>query len=212
MEETRLPQAQPLNAAEDDYSLMEALAARDATALERLYDRHGGVVYALGFRVLGDWMEAEALVVDVFWELWHRPDRYDSTRGSPKTFIATLTRSRALDRRRSRHRAAFDAEVPLSADGTAEAETEAGSAAPVAADPLDQSIHAEQQQRMAAVLAELPPEQRRVVELAFFEGLSHSQIAELEGITLGTAKSRIRRGLIRLRNLLRIQYEKGLLP
>ncbi len=212
MEETRLPQAQSQNAAEDDYRLMQAIAARDATALEQLYDRHGGIVYALGFRVLGDWMEAEALVVDVFWELWHRPDRYDPARGSPRAFIITLARSRALDRRRTQHRAAFDAEVPLSADGAAEAGPEAASAGPTAADPLDQSIAAEQQQRMAAVLAELPPEQRRVVELAFFDGLSHSQIAEREGITLGTAKSRIRRGLIRLRDLLRIQYEKGMLP
>lgn len=210
-----LPSPQADSQQRDDYQLMAAIAQRDAAALEQLYDRHSGIVYALGFRVMGDWFEAEALVVDVFWELWSRPDRYDAARGSPQAFIITLARSRAIDRRRSTKKGAFAAEVPMPEDGApgaAAANDATGAPAPGEAGPLEQAIATEQHHRIAELLDQLPPEQRQAIELAYFEGLSHSEIATRLDESLGTVKSRIRRGLIRLRDLLRSSYQDGTLP
>src|SRR6476646_4642461 len=88
---------------EDDYELMRAIAKeRDQRAFAALYDRHSGLVFTLCLRMLHDKAEAEDLLIDVFYELWERADRYDASRGSPTTFLSTLARSRAIDRLRSR--------------------------------------------------------------------------------------------------------------
>ena len=85
----------------DDFLLMEAVAAGDATAIAALYDRHSPLVFALCLRIVRDRSEAEDLLADIFWEIWRRADRYDAARGSPLTYLLTVARSRAIDRRRS---------------------------------------------------------------------------------------------------------------
>jgi RNA polymerase sigma-70 factor (ECF subfamily) len=179
----------------DDFELMRRIADQDADALAALYDRHGGMVYGLCLRMLGDRGAAEELLVDIFWEVWHRAARYDPMRGAAVTYLLTLARSRAIDRKRST--AHQDKTVSSPGDGPIEA------AASKIANPSDQSIRDERGEMVRAALASLEPSQRQAVELSFFDGLSHTQIAARLNKPLGTVKTYIRQGLIRLRDQLR---------
>jgi RNA polymerase sigma-70 factor (ECF subfamily) len=178
----------------DDFDLMRGIASRDQSALRELYDRHSGMIYALALRILRNAGEAEDVMVDVFFEAWEKFDRYDSARGSPLTYLTTLARSRAIDRLRSR--ASADARLKLA---------DVDDVAPIAAQggPLDHSLDAERRATVSAALDQLDPQQRRAIEHAYYEGLSHSEIAEKLGKPLGTVKTWIRTGLIRLRDSLR---------
>jgi RNA polymerase sigma-70 factor (ECF subfamily) len=179
-----------------DYALMAGIRSRDESALSALYDRYSPLVYAHCLRVLGDPGEAEDLLIDIFWELWDRGDRYDAARGRPLAHILGLTRSRATDRlraRRSRKRIAGVASGPES-----QLENEAASEPPADS----HSIVVEQQKRVTAAMAQLPADQRQALELAFYDAMSHSEVAAKLGQPLGTVKSRIRQALISLRGLL----------
>ena len=186
----------------DDYAIMEAVAAGDTAALAALYDRHSPLLFALALRILRDRMSAEDLLIDVYWEIWNRSDRYDPARGSPLTYLLTLARSLAIDRRRStlKHQSiqldpAGDREsVPLGADTR-----------PSAATPLADAMTRELADKVRSALARLDPAQRQAVELSYFDDLSHSQIAERLGRPLGTVKTNIRQGLIRLRESMRME-------
>jgi RNA polymerase sigma-70 factor (ECF subfamily) len=179
----------------DDFELMRRIADHDADALSALYDRHGAMVYGLCLRVLGDRGAAEELLVDIFWEVWYRAARYDPMRGAAVTYLLTLARSRAIDRKRSA--AHQDKTVSSPGDGPIEA------AVAKTANPSDQSIRDERGEMVRAALASLEPIQRQAVELSFFDGLSHTQIAARLNKPLGTVKTHIRQGLIRLRDQLR---------
>ncbi len=171
---------------------MAAIAAGDRTALEALYDRYSPMVYALSRRMLRDQTAADDLLSDVFIELWRRGERFDASRGSVPSYIATLTRSRGIDRLRSLARTAS---APLRDESLGSTRVDPGQA--IATD--------ERTRHVRHAIDTLSTEQREAVELAFFEGLSHSQVAERLGRPLGTIKTHIRQGLIHLRDLLRTQ-------
>jgi RNA polymerase sigma-70 factor (ECF subfamily) len=181
--------------AADDIATMKAIAGGDPLALEHLYDRYHQLVFAICLRVLHETSEAEDVLVEVFQELWERSQRYDSVRGSPLTYLSTLARSRAIDHLRSRSRDARQARAM---------ENDTGSL-PDAAN-IDPGLAAdlqEQRQKVVAALGALDPDYRQAVELSFYDGLSHSEIASHLDKPLGTVKTYIRQGLIQLRDQLR---------
>ena len=176
---------------------MEAIKRGDARALEALFDRHAGLVLALCRRILTSAEEAEEALLEVFVEVWDRADRYDASRAGPVAYLVTLARSRALDRLRARRRrgrflaAAAEDPVTLPAPG------------PRADEAFEAVSLGERRERVQRALADLPERDRLPLELSFFEGLSHTEIAERLGLPLGTVKTRIRRALLRLRDRLR---------
>jgi RNA polymerase sigma-70 factor, ECF subfamily len=175
------------------------VAEGDADALAVLYDRHGAAVYSLCLRMLRDADDAEELLEDVFWQLWRRADQFDPTRGSTLAYLFTLTRSRAIDRLRARdRRVRLRSELP----GPLLGESLLG-AATVAGSPLQETLALERRARVRSALADLPAPQREAVELSFLEGLSHPEISTRLGEPLGTIKTRIRNGLLRMRDSLR---------
>lgn len=172
-----------------DAALVQRMALGDNTALGALYDRYAGVLYAVGLRILGDTQSAQDLVQDVFLEAWKKSGDYDPTRASVRTWLILRARSRALDRVVSapnRRNISLDsADVPE----------------PIApAMGLDGSGDSE---RVMAAMATLSTEQRQVLELTFFRGLSSGDIAREIGVPVGTVKSRLRAGLNGLRVALR---------
>jgi RNA polymerase sigma-70 factor (ECF subfamily) len=201
-ESGQVPPFNPTHAARE--GMLVALIARaragDQLALESLYDETSALVYSVALRVLRDPSSASEVVVDVFARLAQRASTYDPERGSPTTWLVMQTRTRAIDRyrldakRRSR-------EVSL----TAEMENEIHSSAE---DSAEVSERGEVQRSIRAALALLTAPQRRVIEIAFYSGLSQSQIATLLGEPLGTVKTRIRTAMRRLRELLAPSLEQ----
>lgn len=168
--------------AEIDAELVASIARGDRGALSSLYDRHSGVLLGLAMRIVRDRREAEDLLHDVFLEAWRSAKDFDPKRGRVRTWLAIRMRSRALDLQKSARvsRNAGDAGLELLVDDSQHASPD----------------HA----RVRAALAELGADQRRVLELAYFEGLSCTEIAARISIPVGTVKSRIAAGLDRLRN------------
>ncbi len=186
----------------DDVRLMSGIRRGDSRALEAFYDLYAKRVFALCVRMLRDPTEAEELMQEVFWEVWRRSDRYEAARGAPLSYLLKLARSRALDRlRRDRRRE----DLRLRAD------LEPGSLLNSAVvDPKAEgdAICAEQRRAIGLALGSLPAAQRRAVMLAFFDGLTHREIATALDVPLGTIKTRIRKGLLRLRDCLLSEYEE----
>lgn len=181
-----------------DADLMQAIADANADAFEVFYDRHCRAVMALCLRMLGDRAEAEEVVEEVFFEIWNRRSRYDPTRARPIVYLMTLSRSRTLDRLRARTR-----REALRAQPRDSASVEEVSIDTADATPLGDVLAAERRERVSKALAQLDPPQRTAVELSFLYGLTHSEIAERLRTPLGTVKTRIRLGLLRLREALR---------
>jgi RNA polymerase sigma-70 factor, ECF subfamily len=172
-----------------DATLVDRLLQRDVSAFEQLYDRHSRIVYSVVLRILQQGATAEEVVQDVFLQLWRNAARYDSARGPFVPWLLTLARNRALDQlrlnsERQRKREDQPEELP-SVPVLPSFET-----------TLDEKRQAE---RVRAALASLEPRQQRALELAYFEGLSHSEIAAKLQEPLGTVKSWIRNGLLRLK-------------
>jgi len=173
----------PRDQACDDMRLVARIRAGDQQAMSELYDRYAGVIYAVALRVLQDTAAAEDVLQDVLMQLWRSPDAFDASRGSLAAWLAVISRHRAIDRLRRRH-PETDLEDCVIASG------------PDLREEAERSLVIDQ---VRAVLAEMNPNQRTVLELAFFQGLTHSEIAEKTGEPLGTIKTRIRTGLQRLR-------------
>lgn len=178
----------------EDAALLADVAAGHADALKRLYDRRAGALFALLVRILADEAEAGEALQETFVAIWQRAGRYDAGRSAPLTWMVMLARGLALDRRRARERrrgwiGAYEAEV-----ASLEVETRTGFA-----DLADR----ESRRQVADALGRLPEEQRHALELAFFRGWTHEDIARATGTPLGTIKARIRRGLGALRHHLR---------
>ena len=172
-----------------DPDLVAAMARGDGQALGVLYDRHAPTLLATGVRILGNQREAEDLVHDVLMEAWQKAGDYDRARGSVRTWLLVRLRSRALDRWRRAGRIKILAMEERTLDDILPAP---------AADPGQSVDHA----RVRVAVQELPEAQRQVLELAYFEGLSSSEIAERLAIPIGTVKSRTAAGMAKLRSAL----------
>ena len=168
-----------------DHALMRQIAGGDEKALEILYGRYSGVVYSVARRILGDVGAAEEVLQDIFYQLWRAASSFDPARGTLAGWLLVSARNRAITRLRGSHRAAFG-----------EIEVEA------VASKFNLESSAAVNEMMLLVrnaLAALPQEQRQALELAYFEGLTHSEIAERTGDPLGTVKTRLRTALATLR-------------
>ena len=177
-----------------DLALVRAMAAGDERALGLLYDRWQPLLHSLIFHVVGDAGDAEEVLEDALWQAWRQAGTYDESRGSVRTWLTTIARSRALDRVRVRRAARQDVSLD---DAPASAEfVLAGGGPAEAAEAADLRARVEQ------ALALLPPDQRETVELAYFRGLSQTEIAEATGQPLGTVKTRARLALQKLRTAL----------
>ena len=176
---------------------MARIALREPAALADLYDRHRGAIYGVCAKVLGPGADAEDVLEEVFFEAWQRPTRYDETRSAPLSYLAVMARSRSIDRIRSGRRRADAMER------NRDLEPE-----PVLKDPLDTAVASEERMRAREALALLRPDEREVVDLFYWSGLTHAEIAEQLDLPLGTVKTRIRRGLLRLRDALASPHEE----
>ena len=173
------------------------MAAGDERALGELYDRHGSTVYALARAIVGERADTEEVVADAFGQAWRTAGKFDPARGSVTAWLATITRTRALDLVRARGRRS-------KVLARAAQESDAGFATPLAAsDAPDRDVERQEaRQLVKQSLGELPEPQRRVIELAYFGGLSHSEIAAELKEPLGTVKTRLRAGMEKLRDAL----------
>lgn len=176
-----------------DVRLLERIAAKDAVAVSDLYDRHSRLLYGLILRILRDRSEAEEVLQEVFVSVWTRAETYNLALGSPIAWLVRIARNRAIDRLRAnstRERVA----------GQACADIEA------AEDPETNAVFHERQRAVTQALDALPVEQRELIEQAYFLGLTQAELAERHSLPLGTVKTRIRSGMMLLRQRLVPMY------
>jgi RNA polymerase sigma-70 factor, ECF subfamily len=166
-----------------DLALVAAIRSGEPSAMAALYDRFSSVVYSVALRVLGDTGAAEDILQEVFLQLWRNPASFDASRGSLGAWLAVIARNRAIDGLRKRRPEIDVEDVVLSIE-------------PDLADEADRARAAE---RVRGVLGSMPAAQRSALEMAYFEGLTHTEIAAKTGEPLGTIKTRIRAGLATLR-------------
>jgi RNA polymerase sigma-70 factor, ECF subfamily len=174
-----------------DIGLLLRIAARDETALAEFYDRHSRLAYSVIIRILRSQSDAEDVLQEAFVRVWSRAETYDALRGSPAAWLTRIARNRAIDRlraRRAQPNAAVEPAVPASTDTV-------------------RSIEPATRETMTAgavrdAMATLTPEQRALIEAAFFEGYTHIELATRFGMPLGTVKTRIRAGLAAMRDRL----------
>jgi len=167
----------------NDGALVSAVRSGNQDAMAQLYDRYSSVVYAVALRVLADATTAEDVLQEIFMQLWRNPGAFDASRGNLAPWLAVITRNRAVDVLRKRKPQTEITETLLSVEPDLASET-------------DRSRNVE---KVRAILKTMPAPQRNVLELAYFEGYSHTEIAEKTKEPLGTIKTRIRAGLILLR-------------
>lgn len=185
----------PENAAETDIDiqLLQLTGAGDRTAFARLYDRLSGVLFATAYSVLNNREAAEDVLQDAFLMIWEKAPLYDASRGKPLTWAITVTRNKSIDRLRAlqRRRRLYD-----------QAESESLTDAPFDdRDSLSAVMGAERGSIVRNALDHLSPEQREAIELTFFQSLTQGEVATRLELPLGTVKARIRRGLMRLREV-----------
>ncbi len=172
-----------------DEDLMSLVEGGDAQAFAVLYDRHGRVAYSLAYRMMGEKQAAEDLTQDAFLRVWRSAGSYRGERGSVRTWILSIVRNRGIDQLRTlaRHRGTqekVEAHAPRSQPSEAFAESWRNS----------------QREQVRAAMSTLSPEQLKILELAYFSGYTHVEIADILGLPLGTVKGRMRLGLKKLRN------------
>ncbi|HEY6216714.1 MAG TPA: sigma-70 family RNA polymerase sigma factor [Pyrinomonadaceae bacterium] len=185
----------PEPAQESDILLLKAIAARDEAALAQLYDRYRTILFGLLMRILNNREEAEDVLQEVFLQVWRKAADFDESRGRPFTWLVTLARSRGIDRLRT-----LASRERVAEAGAREVSEEISDAA-------TDAFKSEQRGLVSDALAKLPDEQKRPIMLAYFDGLTQSEIATHLGSPLGTVKTRMRTGMIRLRELLAGQGE-----
>ncbi len=180
----------------DDLSLVAAMARGEESAAATLYDRHSAVMYGLALRMVGEAADADEVVMDAFAQAWRDAVRYDTSRGSVVGWLTTIARTRALDLIRARGRRSKMTD-------SAATQLDAPAAMGEGFRAPDQSVdEADRAAAVTSALRELPDAQRRAIELAFFEGLTHPEVAERLREPLGTVKTRIRLGMQKLRDML----------
>lgn len=171
---------------------VQQASSGDEGAFASLYDETNSLVYGLAMRMLGNVEDAEEVTLDVYNQVWRIAKSFDAQRGSVTAWLMTLTRTRSLDRIRARASRSKNVDpLPEQFDLPSPTET-----------PEAQTAASQQRTLVLAALNQLPAEQRRALELAYFHGLSHSELAERLGEPLGTIKTRIRLGMMKLRELL----------
>jgi RNA polymerase sigma-70 factor, ECF subfamily len=176
-------QNMPQPSTEDDSSLLALVQSGNQQAMASLFDRYSRVVYSVALRVLRDPASAEDVLQEVFMQIWRNPDSFTAARGSLGGWLSIVSRNRSIDTlRRKRHTVDVD-DIPLASSFNLADEAERNSL----------------MERARGVIYKLPMEQRKTLEMAFFDGLTHSEIAEMTGDPLGTVKTRIRSGLLTLR-------------
>jgi RNA polymerase sigma-70 factor, ECF subfamily len=173
-----------------DEDLMPLVEQRQPEAFEIVYDRHGGAAYSLAYRMVGDRARAEDITQEAFLSLWRSGARYDRARGSVRTWLLGIVRNRAIDLLRrdllEAPRLSLESDAaPQPAVGGEETDAEA--------------LRREAARQVRGALSVLPADQMRSIELAYFGGLTHSQIAEMLGMPLGTVKGRMRLGMEKIR-------------
>lgn len=180
--------------------LLVLISKGDRQAFGQLYDLSSPLLYTLCVRILGDAEDAADLLQEVYAEVWCKIARYDPRRGSPIAWLVTLTRSRAIDRLRSRTSKGYGVTDPIDA-------TQAADVPDREQTPFDRQADAELRALVSKALAELPDAQRQALELAYYEGLSHTEIAQRLHEPLGTVKTRIKLGMSKLKAVLRPCWE-----
>ena len=186
-----------------DARLLERIAARDAAAVGELYDRYSGLLFSILLRILRDRSEAEDVLQEVFVRVWTRADSYDGRLGTPGAWLTRMARNRAIDKLRAK-RVRADVDVQDGPDAEPAAHLVGTTDTPEQA--------AQAQERSASVrsaMAALSREQRALITAAFFEGYTHSELASRFGLPLGTVKTRIRTGMLAMRERLE-QLEAGI--
>jgi len=163
--------------------LVSAIRSGDEQAMGQLYERYSAIVYSVALRILGDTGAAEDILQEVFMQLWRSPDTFDATRGSLPGWLAVITRNRAIDSLRRRRPESDITDVVVSIEPDLVGSTE-----------MNRAL-----EKIRGALGQMPAAQRSALEMAFFEGLTHTEIAEKTGEPLGTIKTRIRAGLLTLR-------------
>ena len=176
----------------EDRELILRLASRDANALDAFYTRYNRVAFSLILRIVGNRQDAEDVLTDVFWQVWQQSGRYDSTRGKPIAWLLTIARTRAIDCIRSNQR-----------QQTRTEELEPDRSPAIGTVEHDSFVLADTRRAVQEALQTLPEQQKIALEMAYFQGMSHSEIAAALGQPLGTVKDRIRNGMIHLRKQLK---------
>jgi len=182
----------PYDASQIEPELIVRVGKGDQQAFESLYDRSSSLLFTLAARILGDREEATDLMQEVYLEIWRKGVRYDPARGTPIAWLVTMTRSRAIDRLRSRASKGQGRTDSIEAAGAAELPDGKES-------PFEAAADRELRKVMSAALALLPKAQQQAVELAYYEGLSHTEIAERLKEPVGTIKTRIKLGMTKLK-------------
>lgn len=176
----------------DDKELVAAIVDRQSAAIAELYDRYSGMLQALSHRVLGDASDAEEVLQEAFLQVWNQAGRYDSKRSSVSTWLVLITRSRSIDRLRSR-------QVQQRTVKSAGQENPATHTSPQG---VGNVLLQERRNRLRQEMKQLPDEQSQVLEMAFFRGMTQSEISEETGIPLGTVKTRTLLAMKKLRKAL----------
>ena len=172
-------------------TLIQRAMVGDQSAFAALYEATSKVVFGLVLRIVAERATAEEVLLDVYTQAWRQANNYDSSRGSPLAWLMTIARSRAIDRLRSNRQ-----------DQNKETIDESTNLVSSSISPEEASVMSERQRLVRSALDSLVPEQREVLELAYYGGLSHTEIAEKTGHPLGTVKTRTRLGMMKLREML----------
>jgi RNA polymerase sigma-70 factor (ECF subfamily) len=198
----------------EDEDLIARMAARDPTALASLYDQYDRLVFSFVFHILNDAAAAEEVTQDVFLRAWDAAGKFQVGRGRVSSWLLAIAHNRAIDELRSRR--ARGAKVTTSYDMATPSDLEqafrasqGGAAAEEANDPQEAALSGMRRLRVMEALKQLPPEQSRVIALAYYGGFTHREIAERLEEPLGTVKTRLRLGLQKLRNLLAGEVQVG---
>ena len=200
-----MPDTAPRPSTPADSDLVATAARGDEHGLGQLYDRYGAVLYAVAYRIVGQRADAEEVVLEAFAQAWREAPRFEAGRGSVAGWLTMIARSRALDLIRARSR-----RERITATAAADRPETPPAMGAFRADPASAVEHDERRQQVRQALDTLSPPQRQAIELAYFEGLSQTEIAERLEEPLGTVKTRVRLGMQKLRECLRpFYFERG---
>jgi RNA polymerase sigma-70 factor (ECF subfamily) len=184
-----------MSSAADESQLLMRIGRGDELALAALYDRFARPIYSMVYRITHNERDAEEIVQDVFLTVWRTASTFDPKRASAFTWLTTVARNKAIDRIRAAQR-----RIP---PPPSEEVASVRESVDLSANPADEVSQADQSEALGSIVRTLPTNQRQAIELAFFEGLTHPEIAERLGETIGTVKSRIRLGMEKLRQKLK---------